>query len=104
MERKRIQVYADPEIKRRVELAAAKRAVSVTEYCLEAITEQLIEDDLLERETIEVPVRVEKDEDLIADLRALRERILIRRGGVPLDADILDRVREERDYEITSLR
>jgi hypothetical protein len=33
MEKQRIQVYADPELKRRIELAAAKHNVPVTEYC-----------------------------------------------------------------------
>ena len=50
MTRQCIQVYTDPETKRRVELAAAKHEISVTEYCFEAIQQQLAEDDLLERE------------------------------------------------------
>jgi uncharacterized protein (DUF1778 family) len=41
MNKQRIQVYADPETKRRIELAAAKHETSVTEYCLAAIEQQL---------------------------------------------------------------
>lgn len=55
MTKKRTQVYADEETKRRVDLAAAKHNVPVTEYCLAAIKQQLAEDDVLEREQIEIP-------------------------------------------------
>lgn len=100
----RIQVYTDPEMKRRIELAAARRNVAVTQYCLEAISQRLADEEMLEKETIEIPVRPEKDESLIADLRALRERILERRGGRPITRDVLDELRDERDYELSSLR
>jgi hypothetical protein len=36
------------ETRRRIELAAAKYNLPVTEYCLNAIRQQLAEDDLLE--------------------------------------------------------
>jgi len=100
----RIQVYTDPEMKRRIELAAARRNVPVTQYCLEAISQRLADEEMLERETIEIPVSPEKDENLIADLRALRERILERRGGRRITRDVLDELRDERDYELSSLR
>jgi hypothetical protein len=105
MEKQRIQVYADPELKRRIELAAAKHNVPVTEYCLKAIEQQLADEDLLEREEIEIPVTPKKQDDtLISDMRELRERILARRGGKPIDIDILELVRSERDDELTGLR
>ena len=44
------------ETKRRIELAAAKYDIPVTEYCLSAIQQQLADDDLLEEEHITVPV------------------------------------------------
>lgn len=91
----RIQVYTDLEMKRRIELAAARRNVAVTQYCLEAISQRLADEEMLEKETIEIPVRPEKDESLIADLRALRERILERRGGRPITRDVLDELRTE---------
>jgi uncharacterized protein (DUF1778 family) len=103
MDKQRIQVYAEPEMKRRIELAAAKHNVAVTEYCLSAIVQQLADDELLEEEQVAIPVKQAKDKDLIADLRALREKILARRGGRPIDIDILEQVRAERDYELTGL-
>ena len=104
MAKKRIQVYTDPETKRRIELAAARHDVPVTQYCLEAIRQQLAEDDLLEREQIEIPIKPIQDADLIADLRALRDKILARRGGKPIDPGIVEQIREERDDELIGLR
>ena len=103
MIKKRIQVYADQETKRRIELAAAKQDVPVTEYCLAAIIQQLAEDDMLEREQVEIPIKPTQGEDLLADLRDLRERIKARRGGRLIQLDIVHQVREERDYELTGL-
>ena len=103
MAKKRIQVYTDEETKRRIELAAARQNIAVTQYCLEAIVQQLAEDDMLERERVEILIKPAKGEDLIADLRALREKIKARRGGKLIDLDIVEQVREERDYELTGL-
>ena len=104
MDTKRIQVYVDGEMKRRIELAAAKRQRAVTEYCLEAIKQRLIEDDVLEKENIEIPVKPTKDTHLIADLRKLREAIKTDRNGQLIDLDtIIDQVREERDHELTGV-
>jgi uncharacterized protein (DUF1778 family) len=104
MNNKRIQVYTDAETKRRIELAAARRDVAVTQYCLEAIMQQLAEDDLLEREQIEIPVKPTQAEDLIAELRALQEQIKAERDGQLIDVDrALEQTREERDYELTGL-
>jgi hypothetical protein len=104
METKRIQVYVDWETKRRIELAAAKRQRAVTEYCLAAIKQQLVEDDVLEKENIEIPVKLTKDINLIADLRKLREAIKTDRNGQLIDLDtIIDQVREERDHELTGV-
>jgi len=105
--KKRIQVYTDPETKRRIELAAAKHELAVTDYCLEAITQHLIEDDMLEKESIEIPIRPTKGAGLLADLRKLREAILADRGGKPIDVDIaafINRMRQERDEELTGMR
>ena len=104
MTKTRIQVYADEETKHRIALAAAKQDVPITQYCLDAIKQQLAEDDMLERETIEIAITPPREDRLIADLRTLRERILDRRGGEPILLGILDRVREERDDELTGLR
>ena len=101
----RIQVYADLELKRRIELAAMRRRVAVTQYCLEAIEQQLAEDDVLESEQIEIPVVQKKPGNHLArDLRRLREEVLASRGGRPIDLDIMMLVREERDDELLGVR
>lgn len=107
MEKQRIQVYADRETKRRIELAAAKYDMSVTLYCLEAIQQQLADDDLLEEEHITVPVSPAQpaDDSFIDELRALHQDILAYRQGKWIDVDAeLEAMREERDYELTGLR
>ena len=58
---------------------------------------------MLEREQIEIAIKLTKNEDLIAGLRTLREKILTRRSGKPIDVDIVAQLREERDYELTGL-
>lgn len=107
MAKKRIQVYADEETKRRVELAAAKHNVPVTEYCLEAIKTQLAEDDLLEADEVTIAVNPRTDGDYISHFRQLREAILAERGGKPLNIDIaavIAEQREERDEQLSGLR
>jgi hypothetical protein len=106
MEKRRIQVYADPEMKRRVELAAAKHGMPVTEYCLTAIQQKLADDDLLDQAEVAITVIPSKPDDtLIADLRDLRAAILADRGGKLIDVDgILEQLREERDDELSGLR
>jgi uncharacterized protein (DUF1778 family) len=100
----RIQVYTDEETKRRIALAAARQDVAITQYCLDAIKQQLAEDDMLERETIEIAITPPREDKLIAALRALRERIRDRRGGTLIPLDILEQVRQERDDELIGLR
>lgn len=104
MNKQRIQVYTDDETKRRIDVAAMIRQTSVTEYCLEAIRQQLAEDDLLEQAAVEVTFHPIGAFDIGADLRALREGILARRGGREIELDILDQVRAERDDELLGLR
>lgn len=105
MIKKRIQVYADEEIKRRVELAAAKHRVAVTEYCLTAIEQRLAEDDVLERQQIQIAVKQPDENDLLPELEALHGDVLRYRDGEPLDVDChLIAVREERDDELLGLR
>lgn len=105
MNKQRIQVYADSEIKRRIELAAAKYNMPVTEYCLQAITQQLVDDDLFEQIKIEIAIQPTISTQLVSELQDLQQRILARRGGKLLDLDnILAEAREERDDEILGLR
>jgi hypothetical protein len=101
----RIQVYANPELKRRIELAAMRRRVAVTQYCREAVEQQLAEDDILDREQIEIPIVEKKPgSHTTRDLRRLREEVLASRGGRPIDLDIMMLVREERDDELLGVR
>lgn len=105
MEKKRIQVYADPETKRRIELAAAKYNVPVTEYCLSAIQQQLADDDLLEEERVMISVKPTLEENFIDSLQALQDKIKARRRGQPIDIDrMMEEMREERDDELLGLR
>lgn len=104
---RRIQVYADVETKRRIELAATKHNLAVTSYCLEAIIQQLGEDEMLDEARIEIPVKPTAqtvDDHLITQMRTLRERIKARRGGKLLSADIVEQVRAERDEELQDIQ
>jgi len=104
MDKKRIQVYADPEMKRRIELAAAKYNIPVTEYCLSAIQQQLADDDLLEAEQVTLSVSPTLEEDFIDSLEALQAKIKARRDGHPIDIDrFIEEMRAERDDELLSL-
>jgi hypothetical protein len=105
MNKKRIQVYTDEDTKRRIELAAHKKEMAITEYCLAAIRQQLADDDMLDREHVEISIRPKQDSTLILDLQALHEAILAERNGELIDVDaVLDQVREEREDEVLGLR
>jgi hypothetical protein len=105
MDKKRIQVYADEEMKRRIELAAAKYDMPVTEYCLNAIEQQLAEDDLLEEQQVTISVNATLDKDFIDGLQALQEKIKRRRSGQRIDIDhIMSAMRAERDDELLGMR
>jgi uncharacterized protein (DUF1778 family) len=105
MTKQRIQVYAEPEIKRRIELAAARRDTPVTQYCLDAIIQQLADDDILEQSQVVIDVEPNSQDTLMDDLRNLHDRILARREGKLIDIDsIVEQVRSERDDELLSLR
>ncbi|MBX2999262.1 MAG: hypothetical protein KF893_12180 [Caldilineaceae bacterium] len=107
MERQRIQVYADPEMKRRIELAAAKHNVAVTEYCLDAIRQRLADDEMLDATEVTIAINPtqESPASLLADLRLVRETILADREGQFVDVDAaLDQTRDERIDELIGLR
>ncbi|MFQ5812038.1 MAG: hypothetical protein ACE5I2_02420 [Anaerolineae bacterium] len=105
MPQERIQVYADTKLKRRIKLAATRRNVPVTKYCLEAIKQQLTTDNMLKKKEVTIPIEEKEPKSLIDDLRVLQEEIRASRGGKPIDVDdIVHRVREERDRELLSMR
>jgi|GEM_PF-1311019 len=100
---RKIEVYADTETKRRIESAAAKRNLPVAGYCLQAIVQQVWEDEALEQEQTPIAATPSKhtlDSDLMAEMRTLRERIHTRRGGELITADVVEQVRAERDEEL----
>ena len=101
--KKRIQVYAEADIKRRIEVAALKQGIAVTDYCLQAIQERLHEEDMLERSHVEIAVDASADDPLMESIRALRAEILENRKGIPLNPDILEQIRAERDEELIGL-
>jgi len=105
MTRQRIQVYADGDMKRRIELAAAKYNVPVTEYCLAAIRQQLVDDDVFEQNNVQISVKPTISNELVDALRNLQMQILARRDGNMFDVDdTLAQIREERTDELYSLR
>ena len=96
-----VRIDVDAETKRRIELAAAEKNVSVSEYLLTAARHQLVMDGILE------PVDDEQSEftQLVQDLRALRKGILAERNGELIDVDaFLNSVRDERDADLFDLR
>jgi predicted TIM-barrel enzyme len=99
-----IEVYADPELKRRVEMAAAKHNIPIAEYWLDAIEQKLADDVVLAEANHESSNEPKKpDTSILDEIQELRERILARRGGKPIEIDILELVRSERDDELTSM-
>jgi hypothetical protein len=91
------------QTKRRIELAAAKRDTPVTQYCLDAIVQQMADDELLEVDAVEIDVNPKVDTGLIEDMWSLREEILSRRGNIPISMDFVGQVRAERDDELICL-
>lgn len=105
MTKETIEVQAEEALMQRIKAAAAKHNIPVAEYCLEAIEQKLQNDDKPEGAENDVLLSPKKpDPTLIDDLRELRERILAERGGKPIDIDILEMIRSERDDELTGMR
>lgn len=104
MNKKRLQIYADDETVRRIELAAQKHNLPVSAYCLAAIQHQLEEDGFEDSELFADDNQTEFHE-LVDEIRDLQERILRERNGQPVDVDsLLEELREERDEEALGLR
>lgn len=101
MEKEVIEIYADPELKRRVEMAAAKHNLPVADYLLDAIEQKLADEGVVDEKVNGSPTALEKKDDTLLDeMRELRERILARRGGKPIEIDALELIRSERDDEL----
>ena len=76
----------------------------MTQFCLDAIVQQLADDELLDANAILIDVKPDSDEPLFDDLRRLRNEILARRDGEMITSDIVAQVRAERDDELINLR
>ena len=61
----------DEEIKKKIKIAAAKRGISTTAYCAEAIKERLVRDG----EIVPQPPRNEAKKAIFAEMDRLRQEI-----------------------------
>ena len=105
MTKETIEVQADEALVQRIKAAAAKQNIPVADYCLDAIEQKLLDDRLRADTEDDVLLSPKKhDPTLLDDMRELRERILAERGGKPIDIDILEMIRSERDDELTGMR
>ena len=86
--RKRIQIYADDETIRRVEVAAQKHNLSVTTYCLTAIQHQLEEYGIEVSELFKEADQAQF-QTVLKEIIELQQRILKRRNGQPVHIDAL---------------
>ncbi len=101
----RLDVYVpNQQVRRRIKLAATKRDMRVSQYCLEAILERVEEDEVLEKEATKA-ARGEEEETTVEELRNWQETVRTKLGGRPLpdSADLLRRLREKRTREIAGL-
>jgi hypothetical protein len=100
----RIDIYVpDPEVRRRIKVAAARQDIRVSQWCLEAILERLAQEEVFEEQTYPIE---EPQVDLIFQLHSIQERIKAHRGGkilMTLD-EHLERDRLERNHELFGLR
>jgi len=76
----RIDVYVpDPELRRRIKIAAARQDMPVSRWCLEAIRQQLAKEEMLEGEQVKIPIKQAKDNTLSTQHGRRRRRQL---GGL----------------------
>jgi hypothetical protein len=103
MRKRRVQLYADDHIIRRIEVAAQKHNMAISAYCLTAIEHQLDEDGI-ESDDI-LPTTQSQFENVLQEIKELQAQILQERAGQIIDVDsLLDGLREERDEEALGLR
>jgi len=112
MDKKRIQVYAEPEMKRRIELAAAKYNIPVTEYCLSAIQQQRADDaSLLSFEVVSTLWRLvyrkeitpEEGAEAFQCFLAFKIRLSHRKGIFPLAWQFVEQFSRPRAYDMAYL-
>lgn len=102
MDKQSSQAPIDKETKGRSEPATAWNEAPEAEPSPSTMRQELADDDLPAGEHNEVSAGpVANDDGLINASEALNARILLRREGLPITIDIVDRVRSERDDELT---
>jgi hypothetical protein len=91
MKRPRLNIYLEGnDIKRRIKIAAAKRDISITEYCTRAIAEQLIRDgDAAGYEAV-------GREDVRDKEQILREMDELRQSIGPIGVSVTELIHEGR--------
>ena len=100
-----VRIDVDAETKRRIELVAAEKNVSVSDYLLAAARHQLVVDGVLEPDQADSAQYSLYDPNLPRDLDELHATILARRNGEPIDIDaIIESIRNERDEQFLGLR
>lgn len=92
--RPRISIDVTPELRRRIRLAAARRDMSVTEFCRDVLTRHLVEDAEGE------DARRERRLEALESLKRLREQIF---GDRILETDSADLIREAREERLREL-
>lgn len=95
-----IQLIVDEPTRRRLEESASRHRQDVPGYCLSVLQHQLLEDSLTFNGSGELPLPRPLDDDLLAQMRRSRQRMLAQSGGAYLSLEILELVRAERDEEL----
>ncbi|HOG46071.1 MAG TPA: CopG family transcriptional regulator [Anaerolineae bacterium] len=89
----RAQVLLEPEQHKALAALAERRGMSISRLVREIVEQYLVEQD----------VELEQHLAALERIRRLREEILARRGGQPLDIDVpalIEEIRDERDREL----
>lgn len=104
MEKGRVHLSTDRETKHRIALAARRRNLSVTDYCMEAIRRQLADDGVIEVRPTTTVQSQQSLEEVLAELRAVHQEILAHNdlGGTDV-VEELNRMREERDLDLSGM-
>ena len=92
--KKRFTLYLDPEVQLRLKVAAALKGISMRQYCVVAIENELAQDEGI------ISAGPTLSEEGLNRLAALREEIF---GGRMVPGDSADLIREEREKRTRQL-
>jgi hypothetical protein len=89
----RLNIYVhDPDTRRQVKAAAARKDISVSEYCLRAITDQLVKEEEIFHEKGSSLLRTAAEK-----ARAFHSKTFGKRVFVVSSAELIREARENRD-------